>query len=158
MEHEEWLTKTTRGASVNAAANRAKIVQRTLARQIERGKIDAESVIKIAVAYSENPVHALVDTDYLEAKYAVKVSPEVALRLVSEEALADEVLRRMKIGVSTNSPLTTPLDEITRSTDAPRVVPNDGRVLPWDDSVEYAADSSPDEDRLREEEGESPID
>lgn len=133
MKHTEWLAKVTNGASINAAANAADIVQRTLSRQLEREHIDAESVIKIAVAYKAHPVRALVDTGYLEPQYARSVDPLTALRQVPEEALANEVLERMMRGLETDA-LTTPVDELaSRRSNISEV---DVRGLP------YAADDS----------------
>ncbi|HCD4228900.1 TPA: hypothetical protein NBQ01_002176 [Corynebacterium striatum] len=164
MNNSEWLEKVTNNASVNAAANRAGIVQRTLSRQVERGEISAENVTAIAIAYGAHPVRALVDTGYLDEKYARTVDPMTALRTVTEDQLADEVLRRMKIGVKTDA-LTTPADELAaRRSNKPaaRVDPSDyddGTVRDFDyDESEYAADSSPDEQKIREERGEDPID
>lgn len=110
MEHNEWLRNVT-SDSTNAVARQAGLVPRTFARQVERGRIDAESVIGIAVAYGIHPVGALADTGYIDNKFAREIDPSAALSLVSEEALAREVLRRMKMGIRTDA-FTTPVDEL----------------------------------------------
>ncbi len=118
MKHSEWLRNVTNGDSVNATATRAGVVQRTLARQLEKERIDAENVIAIAVAYDQHPVGALVDTGYLDEQWAQQVDPSRALREVTEEQLADEVLRRMRLGVEAGGALDTPVDELaSRRTD-----------------------------------------
>ena len=78
------------------------------------GKIPPENVIAIAVAYGHHPVGALVDTEYLDEKWASQVDPTHALKEVTEEQLTHEVLRRMKIGQA-NGALNTPIDELTEN-------------------------------------------
>ena len=166
MNNSEWLEKVTNNASVNAAANRAGIVQRTLSRQVERGEISAENVIAIAEAYDVHPVRALVDTEYLDEEYARTVDPVSAIRMVSEEQLANEVLYRMKLGLKTSA-LTTGIDDLAaRRAGAPVSGPSaslpdddDGVVREFDyEPGEYAADSSINEQEEREKRGEDPID
>lgn len=101
MEHIEWLKNVTKNESVNAIAKTAEIVPRTFARQVEKGRVSPENVIAIAIAYEAHPVRALVDTGYLDPRYAHAVDPVTALQSVSEEQLAEEVLRRMREGVKT---------------------------------------------------------
>lgn len=162
MEHTEWLRQITED-SVRATAKKIDIAPRTLATQIEKGRISPENVIAIAVAYDHHPVGALVETGYLDAKWAEQVDPLRALRTVSEQQLADEVLRRMELGVERGGALDTPIDELAtkrKSNTTPGVpdgVYTDGTVEEWDDTLPHAADSSPDEDQLREEEGASDI-
>ena len=170
MNNSEWLEKVTNNASVNAAANRAGIVQRTLSRQVERGEISAENVIAIAIAYGAHPVRALVDTGYLDEKYARTVDPMTALRSVTEDQLADEVLRRMKRGLKTGE-FTTDINEVETRRRSKQQKPvsdpsaslhdddDDGIVREFDySSDEYAADSSPNEQEERERRGEDLID
>lgn len=146
MNNSKWLEKVTNNASVNAAANRAGIVQRTLSRQVERGEISAENVIAIAIAYGAHPVRALVDTGYLDEKYARTVDPMTALRSVTEDQLADEVLRRMKRGLKTDE-FTNDINEVEArrrsKQQKPVSIPDD--VMP----VSAVADDSPDEDEMR---------
>lgn len=111
MRHMEWFEETTRGSTVNAAAAKAGVVQRTLARQLDKGLISAENVIKIALAYDVHPVGALVSTGYIDSSYAEAIDPKTAVQLISEEDLASEVLRRMKLGRNTAT-LTTPISEL----------------------------------------------
>lgn len=146
MNNSEWLEKVTNSASVNAAANRAGIVQRTLSRQVERGEISAENVIAIAIAYGAHPVRALVDTGYLDEKYARTVDPMTALRSVTEGQLADEVLRRMKLGLKTDE-FTTDINEVEarRRSKQQKPVSTPDDVMP----VSAVADDSPDEDEMR---------
>lgn len=160
MEHNDWFTQTTKNATVNAVANKAGIVQRTLARQIERGHIDAENAIKIAIAYNVHPVRALVDTGYLEEKYAQEVDITTAIQTADEMVIVDEVLRRMRKGEASEN-FTKPADQVAKErnlsvvSDASDI--DDGTVKPFDYG-EYAADSSIDETEARLERGEDLID
>lgn len=166
MKHTDWMNATTGNESVRATALKAGLAQRTLANQIEKEHISAENVIAIAEAYNVHPVRALVDTEYLDEKYARTVDPVSAIRMVSEEQLADETLRRMKLGVKTDV-LTTDINDLaSRRAGAP--VSDSSASLPDDDDGivrefdyspdEYAADSSPNEQEEREKRGEDPID
>ncbi|AKE41090.1 hypothetical protein UL82_04465 [Corynebacterium kutscheri] len=112
MNHVDWIGDVTENESVRAVAIKAGIPQRTLAGQVEKNHITAENVIAIAIAYNHHPVGALVDTGYLEEKWAQQIDPMRALREVSEDDLADETLRRMKLGLTTGSALDMPLDEL----------------------------------------------
>ncbi|WP_126316870.1 hypothetical protein [Corynebacterium kutscheri] len=107
MEHSEWFEEVS-NESVRKAAQTVGITHRTLAYQIEKNRITAENVIAIAIAYNHHPVGALVDTGYLEEKWAQQIDPMRALREVSEDDLADEVLRRMNSGGA----LDMPIDEL----------------------------------------------
>lgn len=140
MDHSDWLDHISGGKSVNTVAREAGLVARTFARHVQAGEINAEDVIAIATAYGLNPVRALVDTGYLESRWAETVDPATALQTVSEEELAAEVLRRMKIGVTTTA-LTTPIDELAsrRPTYEPEAVPEFDPEL-------HVADSSPEEE------------
>lgn len=111
MEHNEWVTQATKGDSARAIGKKAKVSFRTIYDQIERGRISAENVIAIAIGYGHHPVTALVDCGYLDAEYANTADPVAALRQVSEDDLADEVLRRMKLA-GDHTALSTPLDEL----------------------------------------------
>ncbi|WP_408911829.1 hypothetical protein ACKFRJ_10810 [Corynebacterium kefirresidentii] len=146
MKHTDWMNSTTGNESVRATALKAGLAQRTLANQIEKEHISAENVIAIAIAYGAHPVRALVDTGYLDEKYARTVDPLTALRSITEDQLADEVLRRMKRGLKTDE-FTTDINEVeTRrrsKQQKPVSIPDD--VMP----VSAVADDSPDEDEMR---------
>lgn len=142
MKHDQWLHQIT-DDSVRSAAKKIDVAPRTLATQLEKGRISPENVIAIAVAYGHHPVGALVDTGYLDAKWAEQVDPARALHTVTEDDLADEVLRRMKLGVERDGPLDTPVDELAQRR---HVTPNPySDTTPDEEDLPYAADNSPDE-------------
>lgn len=112
IEHKDWVDRVSNSASNREISRMSGVPMRTIYNQIEKGNISAENVIAIAIAYGHHPVGALVDTGYLEEKWAQHIDPAHALRTVTEDELADEVLRRMKIGVEAGGSLDTPLDEL----------------------------------------------
>lgn len=127
MEHTNWIAEIAGGDSGNEVARKSGVPGRTIAHQIKTGRVSAENVIAIAIGYGRHPVGALVATGYLDEQYAREIDPATALREVSEEDLADEVLRRMKLGLGAGV-FDVPIDELP------------GRHLA------SVADSSPDED------------
>ncbi|MEB3023444.1 MULTISPECIES: hypothetical protein [Mycolicibacter] len=96
MQHTEWLSATAKGDSRREIGRRSGISFRTIADQIDRGRISAENVIAIAIGYGQHPVTALVDCEYLPAHFAGTADPVAALREASVDELAEETLRRMK--------------------------------------------------------------
>lgn len=117
MKHQNWIDATCGSDSVRRIAIESGLPQRTLANQVEKDAISAENVIKIAIAYDAHPVRALVDTGYLDEKYARSIDPATAVKEVSEEVLANEVLERMHRGLQTDA-LTTPVDELATRREA----------------------------------------
>ena len=117
MKHQKWIYAICGSDSVRRIAIKSGLPQRTLANQIEKDAISTENVIKIAIAYDAHPVRALVDTGYLDEKYARSVDPATAVKEVSEEVLANEVLARMRRGLQTDA-LTTPVDELATRREA----------------------------------------
>jgi len=111
MDHIEWLARITKGDSARGIGRTAGISFRTIADQIERGRISAENVIAVAIGYGAHPVTALVECGYIPANYAAEADPVAALRTVSEDDLAEEVLWRMKL-VGDHCVLTAPIDEL----------------------------------------------
>lgn len=142
MKHDQWLHQIT-DDSVRSAAKKIDVAPRTLATQLEKGRISPENVIAIAVAYGHHPVGALVDTGYLDAKWAEQVDPARALHTVTEDELADEVLRRMKLGVERDGPLDTPVDELAQRRHVTPSAYSD--TTPDEEDLPYVADSSPTE-------------
>lgn len=145
MKHTEWIRKVTQGDSERAIGKKANVPFRTINSQLSRGSLSAENVISVAIGYGVHPVRALVDTGFLDAKYATEIDPASALRLVTEDDLADEVLRRMKLA-GEHEAFTTPVDDLAaRRRGSPASDVSPGAY----DPERMVADSSPDEDQLR---------
>ncbi len=162
MKHSEWLTTTT-GDSVRNVAITIGVAPRTLATQLEKERISPENVIKIAEAYEAHPVGALVATGYLDTRWAEGIDPEMAVRELTDEQLANEILRRLRDVRGDHDTFHTPvadLDARRSNKDAGSVGAGsyDGTVKEWDPSVPHAADGSTDEQAEREKRGEDLID
>lgn len=155
MEFKEWLDQTTRGDSLRRIAEVAQISDRTLSRQLRDNDLRPDLIIKIAEAYNESPAIALVDLNYMSAKWLTDPGVGTSLRRASDEELTDELLRRLKLLPD------EPVDDLAARrkveimSDADDM--NDGTVKPFNYS-EYAADSSEDENERRLERGEDLLD
>lgn len=134
--HLEWLEAITRGDSARRVSELADVSAATLGRQIRAGELKSDMVIKIAEAYEESPVVALVDLGFMSAKWITEPGVVTGLSRASDEELTDELLRRLKLLDK------APVDELASR----RQATHDGTVTEWDDSEPYAADGSPEED------------
>lgn len=158
--HTEWFKRVTRNDSNRRAADLASISPVTLGRQLKANELSADLIIKIAQAYNESPVVALVDLGFVSARWLQEVGTTTALTRASDEELTDELLRRLRLLDD------QPIDDLAaRRAGAPVSGPHgslhdddDGIVREFDWEEPHAADSSPDEDKLREERGEDLID
>lgn len=142
--HTEWFTRTTRGDSNRQVAERAHISDATLGRQLRAGTLAADLIIKIAEAYNESPVIALVDLGFMSSKWMIEPGVITALSRASDEELTDELLRRLNL----LDP--APANELADRRRAAHS-DHDGTLTDWDDTQPHAADGS-------EEEGGSPDD
>lgn len=96
--HIEWLDKVTRGDSNREIARRAEgVSDATLSRQRRAGELSADLIIKIAEAYNESPVVALVDLGFMSAKWITEPGVITALSRATDEELTDELLRRLNL-------------------------------------------------------------
>lgn len=158
--HTEWFKRVTRNDSNRRAADLASISPVTLGRQLKANELSADLIIKIAQAYNESPVVALVDLGFVSARWLQEVGTTTALTRASDEELTDELLRRLRLLDD------QPIDDLAaRRAGAPVSGPHDsvddddGIVRDFDYSPdEYAADSSPNEQEEREKRGEDLID
>lgn len=105
--HIEWLDKVTRGDSNREIARRAEgVSDATLSRQRRAGELSADLIIKIAEAYNESPVVALIDLGFMSAKWITESGVVTALSRATDEELTDELLRRLNLLDK------TPVDEL----------------------------------------------
>lgn len=140
MEHTEWFQLITKGDPVREVARRASIPGKTLANQVNAGTLKPENIIKIAEAYNESPVYALVDLGFISARWVNEPGTITALSRATDEQLTDELLRRLRLIDD------APIDELAQRRSNIAGVGVEG--VPYG----AVADSSPDEDALREQE------
>lgn len=143
MEHKKWLATVTND-SINTVARKIGVKQRTLAAQLDDNRVPAENLIAIAITYGVHPVGALIETGYLDREWGASIDPVQALRSVTDEQLADEVLRRMKLPGS-HEPLVTPVDELRRPHTVSSYDPDTegfdpGRMAAWHGETELPPD------------------
>ena len=155
--HIDWFKRVTRNDSNRRASELAGISPVTLGRQLRSNDLSADIIIKIAQAYDESPVVALVDLGFISAKWMYEIGTTTALTRATDEELTDELLRRLRLIED------TPVNELAarRSNTTPSNVDTpayDGTVRDWDPDIPHAADSSPDENEERLNRGEDPID
>lgn len=109
MRHNEWFEGITNADTIAAAAKRAGLPHNSLGRQLDKGVIPAESVIRLARAYNVPPVQALVDTEYLGPEEAEGDIQIINWTDVTDAQMLDELLRR----VDPDGLLSRPLNEDT---------------------------------------------
>lgn len=139
MNHNEWLEKITQGDSLRRIAEVADVSDRTLSRQLREEEIRPDMVIKIAQSYGESPSEALVDLGFMDEKWLVSASVRRALMKASDEELTDELLRRLHL-LSDKE-----VDDLAERRRQDTMSDGHGSI-----PLSAVADSSPDEDALRE--------
>ena len=152
---------------MRAASQKSGYAQTTLQRQIDKGSLSPEMVISLCRAYDRSPVQGLVETGYINEYEVQGVDLAIALHDATNEQLLNEIMRRSDpqaryLFGNDGDPEVIDLDDAAGAAvfdirDGRVGTPSyhDGTVREFDYNVsEYAADSSPEEQRLREERGE----
>lgn len=116
MKSLQWLEKVAPGASMNAIATRAGIYTATLAKQIKRGTLSPEVIIKIARGYNAPVVDALVQTGHItdaEAGLRERLDLLEALEEATDLQLLEEIVRRVDVDGNLHHPqLDQPIGEV----------------------------------------------
>jgi hypothetical protein len=92
-----WYKATIGSDSTRAAAIAAGIPVATLSRQAPDA-LTPESVVKLAHAYQVSAIDGLVAQGFLSERDVEMIAARGALGEFSDQQLAEEVLRRMKLG------------------------------------------------------------
>jgi len=108
MEFGEWLRKVT-DDTIPVIARKVGLSPRTLQYQVRNDIMNIENVVKIAEAYSINPVRELIDLGYISSAWEKVTAIEGALRLATDSQLTDEILRRLEAG---SKAYRRPVDEL----------------------------------------------
>lgn len=163
--HEAWLVELIGTDSMRTAAQKTEYAQTTISRQLSRGHLSPEMVIALCRAYDRSPVAGLIETGYINDYELHGPDVEVALKEATNEQLLDEIMRRSDpqarylFGNEADDDAIGLAPHLTPVSDPSDSIHDDGTVREFDYTPdEYAADSSPDEDKLREERGEDFID
>lgn len=166
MNVNDWLINLKGEDSMRAASKKSGYAQTTLQRQIDKGVLSPEMVIALCRAYDRSPVAGLIETGYINDYELHGPDVEVALREATNEQLLDEIMRRSDpqarylFGNEGDDDVIGLAPHLTPVSDAPASIhdEDDGTVRDFDWTIPHAADSSPDEDAIRYERGEDPID
>ena len=98
MNSLTWYAETIGSDSTNAVATKAGLVTTTLARQIERKNLTAETVAAVAAAYDRDVLDALVIAGLITREQIKRHGVRAALEAATDQELSDEVWRRMSAG------------------------------------------------------------
>lgn len=166
MDIEKWFTDLTGNASLREAAETSGVSKSTLSRNLDAGRMTPETIIVLCRAFGRSPVTGLIEHGYLYGHEVDSPSVAVALEQATNQQLLDEIMRRSDpqarylFGADEDTIGLAPDAEVFDfpTPDVQTVPYDDGTVHEWDDTVAYAADSSPDEQQERENRGEDPID
>lgn len=134
-DHVFWFKRVTRHDSNRQVSESAGISAATLGRQLKAGELSADLIIKIAEAYDESPVIALVDLGFMSSRWITEPGVRTALSHASDEELTDELLRRLRLLED------IPVDELSARRRSNKATPD---VVP--EFYDAVADSSPDEE------------
>lgn len=160
MKFKNWVASITGDASVREIGRNTGYSPATVSRHINAANV--QFCIDLAQAYDTNPIPGLLAAKAITERQIDEHARSHDLSDYTDLELAQEIVNRLQ-DTADHQELTTPIDELAtkrKSNTTPGVpdgVYTDGTVEEWDDTLPHAADSSPDEDQLREEEGASDI-
>lgn len=118
MNSLQWLAQTTNDDTTNSVATRSGVTGSTLSRQVAKGTLSPETVVAIARAYHAPVLPGLVACGLITADEARVIAPMGTLLTdATDEALLDEVLRRIRAGHDQHPTLTQPLDHVPEPAD-----------------------------------------
>lgn len=163
MENEEWLHDLISPDSIRQASLKVGKAATTITRQLQRGGLSAEMVIALCRAYERQPTQGLIETGFLKPWETEGVAIPYALEQSTNQQLLDEILRRSDpearylfgaegeddvIGLAEDA-VDAKVFTLPRRSNAATPEPYTDVPHGWNPE-EVAADSSPDEDKLRE--------
>lgn len=167
-DHNTWYRRITGDATERAAALRSGVTTSTLNRQLSKGELSAEVVIKLSRAYGISPVEGLAATGHITHEEATGMTADSAAELLSDPDLIRTLAYRINADpqawFGTFGELADEDDGVVvplhSNKDAGHVDAGsyDGTVKDFDWSQPHAADGSTDEQAEREKRGEEPID
>ncbi|MBK4179739.1 hypothetical protein GWP26_02205 [Corynebacterium macginleyi] len=163
MDIKHWLSETShRRITDQEVADILKITRKTANKRLNDG-LPTDDLLALCKEFGINHTLALVELGHVPYQDVLDFldSDGALVSTADEGELAIELARRLNPATRANE-----IDELaSRRVGAPVSGPSaslhdddDGIVRDFDWDEPHAADSSPDEDKLREERGEDPID
>ena len=86
-DHRNWYKRITDDATERAASLKSGVTTSTLNRQLAKGELSAEVVIKLCRGYGVSPVEGLASTGHLTHEEATGISAAEAADLLSDPDL-----------------------------------------------------------------------
>ncbi|MCX7542330.1 hypothetical protein OS128_05315 [Corynebacterium sp. P5848] len=138
---EQWFSETSGGDSQRQVAINSGVPIPTLARQMREGTLSVDTVVKISRAYQVSAIPPLMHLGVLTEEDVQMFAAGESLADASDEALAGEVLRRMKLG---SDLMDAPISTVRERLGAIHTIHGD--VDPAElEGLPYAASDAPDE-------------
>lgn len=95
-ELENWIKSLPGHPTVTGAAETARIQRTTLLRQLGRGAISAENVIRLSRAHGKSPVDGLLETGHIDEDEMQFGGIPLALGRATNQQILDEVMQRIE--------------------------------------------------------------
>ena len=86
-DHSTWYRRITGDATERAASLRSGVTTSTLNRQLAKGQLSAEVVIKLCRGYGVNPVEGLAATGHITHEEATGMTADSTAELLSDPEL-----------------------------------------------------------------------
>ncbi|MBA1834134.1 hypothetical protein [Corynebacterium wankanglinii] len=86
-DHKNWYRRITGGDTERAASLRSDVTTSTLNRQLAKGELSAEVVIKLSRGYGISPVEGLAATGHITHEEATGLTASQAADLLSDPEL-----------------------------------------------------------------------
>lgn len=94
-EWEDWVKRTTRGATSRQVADRIGHSHTTALKWMHDGA-SVDAVISLAIAYDADPIQAMVAAGWLKRELVGNLNLDGALKRLSSVKLAGELYRRAR--------------------------------------------------------------
>jgi transcriptional regulator with XRE-family HTH domain len=92
---DEWFASATKAATQSQIADRLGVSRATLNRWLHRGRLDPNTVLAVARAYSADPIQGLLAAKWLTTKDLHNGGTEYVVSYAPTRMLVNELHRRL---------------------------------------------------------------